>query len=130
MFALGCGDDSDSDSKSDDTPAATTTSDDTMDDDAAASGTVLKAEVGPGFTIELKDADGNDVDQLDAGDYTIEVSDKSDIHNFHLMGGDVDKMTEVDFEGDDTWNVKLTAGDYTYVCDPHASSMKGEFTVV
>ncbi|MBA2475537.1 MAG: hypothetical protein H0V40_06240, partial [Actinobacteria bacterium] len=28
-----------------------------------------------------------------------------------------------------TWRVTLKRGTYTYVCDPHASSMKGTFTV-
>jgi plastocyanin len=31
--------------------------------------------------------------------------------------------------GTKTWTVTLKAGKYTYVCDPHASFMKGSFTV-
>jgi len=28
-----------------------------------------------------------------------------------------------------TWNLRLRAGIYAYVCDPHASQMRGSFRV-
>ena len=31
--------------------------------------------------------------------------------------------------GTQSWEVTFEAGSYTYVCDPHASSMTGSFTV-
>ena len=31
--------------------------------------------------------------------------------------------------GEETFDVTLEAGEYTFVCDPHADSMKGSFTV-
>ena len=51
----------------------------------ATAATKLVATVGPSFTITLKKA-GKKVTTLKAGTYTITVQDKSDFHNFHLMG--------------------------------------------
>ena len=31
--------------------------------------------------------------------------------------------------GEESFDVELEAGEYTFVCDPHASQMKGSFTV-
>jgi plastocyanin len=91
---------------------------------AFAATPVLKGTVGPGFTITLAPKTG-----LKAGTYKIVVADKSSIHNFHLVGPGVNKATSVSATGTTTWTVKLKAGKYTYVCDPHASVMKGSFTV-
>jgi hypothetical protein len=89
----------------------------------------LTGTTGPGFTITLKSA-GKSVKVLKAGTYTIVVSDKSSIHNFHLFGPGVNKTTSVPFTGTKTWTVKLKPGKYTYQCDIHvASGMKGSFTV-
>ena len=50
--------------------------------------------------------------------------------NFHLTGpGDVDVSTSVGGEGDESFEVTLAAGEYTFLCDPHASQMRGTFTV-
>ena len=75
--------------------------------------------------------DGKDAETVQAGTYTLKVEDKSDQHNFHLIGPGVDEtVTDVPFKGDKTVTVKLEQGTYTYQCDPHASSgMKGTFTV-
>jgi plastocyanin len=99
---------------------------------ASAAGNVSKltGTVGPGFTITLKDSTGQKVKKLKPGKYTIAVSDKSPIHNFHLKGPGVNKqITSVEFTGKKSVTVTLKAGKYTYVCDPHATSMKGSFTV-
>ncbi|HVA30821.1 MAG TPA: plastocyanin/azurin family copper-binding protein [Gaiellaceae bacterium] len=89
----------------------------------------LLAQVGPGFTIELKAA-GKVVKTLRAGTYTIVVEDKASIHDFHLVGPGVNKATGVPFIGKKTWIVKLKKGTYTYKCDPHAAAgMKGTFKV-
>jgi plastocyanin len=97
---------------------------------AGTKAAVLKGEVGPGFTIEVKTAAGKDVKSLKAGTYTIKVQDKASIHNFRLKGPGVNKATTVSFTGSQTWTVKLKAGKYTYQCDPHAASgMKGSFKV-
>ncbi len=88
----------------------------------------LTGTVGPGFTITLTQ-DGAPVESLPAGTYEFVIDDKSDAHNFHLTGANVDETTEVGETGQVTWVVTLEAGEYTYVCDPHASQMNGSFTV-
>jgi plastocyanin len=85
--------------------------------------------VGPGFTIGLADAQGNALTQLAPGQYELVVDDKSEFHNFHLSGPGVDVSTEVDFVGQTTFQITVTDGDYNYVCDPHAGTMRGKLTV-
>jgi plastocyanin len=94
----------------------------------ATAATKLLATVGPGFTITLKKA-GKKVTTLPAGAYTITVQDKSNFHNFSLSGPGIKKSTTVAFVGTKTWNVTLRKGKFAYVCMPHASSMRGSFTV-
>jgi plastocyanin len=90
----------------------------------------LVGTVGPGFTITLKQV-GKPVKTLKAGTYSITVSDKSNIHNFHLRGPGVNKeITQIGFVGTKTVVVKLRKGKYTFVCDPHFTTMKGSFKVV
>jgi plastocyanin len=96
---------------------------------AAADSPRLQASVGPGFTISLKDASGAKVTHLDPGTYAIHVVDQSDMHNFDLTGPGVSKSTEVTEVGEQDWTVTFTDGTYRYVCDVHATSMKGSFTV-
>jgi len=88
----------------------------------------LTGTVGPGFTITLTQG-GKKVSKLKAGTYTIKIADKSNIHNFHLTGPGVNKKTSVGGTGSTTWTVKLKSGTYKFVCDPHASIMKGSFKV-
>ena len=88
----------------------------------------LVATVGPGFVISLT-MGGKKVTKLKAGTYTITVSDKSNIHDFHLTGPGVNKVTSVGGTGSQTWTVKLKPGKYHYQCDPHASFMNGTFSV-
>ncbi|HLK45481.1 MAG TPA: plastocyanin/azurin family copper-binding protein [Acidimicrobiales bacterium] len=95
---------------------------------ALASTPTLTGTVGPGFTITLKQG-GKTVKTLKAGTYVFKISDKSAIHNFHLTGPGVDKKTSVGGQGTSTWKLTLKKGTYKYVCDPHASIMKGSFTV-
>ncbi len=90
--------------------------------------TSLAATVGPGFTITLTKG-GTEVKTLKPGKYRIKVSDKSSMHNFHLKGPGVDKKTSVSSESTTTWNVTLKKGSYTYLCDPHPSSMTKKFKV-
>jgi plastocyanin len=94
----------------------------------SAAGGTLQGTVGPGFTISLKQ-NGKAVKTLKAGTYQIVVADKSSIHNFHLTGPGVNKSTSVGATGSKTWSVTLKKGTYKFVCDPHASFMKGSFTV-
>jgi plastocyanin len=94
----------------------------------AAKATKLQGTVGPGFTITLKQ-NGKKVSKLAAGAYTIVVADKATDHDFHLTGPGVDKSTTVGGKGTKTWNLTLKKGTYRYVCDPHATFMKGSFKV-
>ncbi|HWG56820.1 MAG TPA: plastocyanin/azurin family copper-binding protein [Gaiellaceae bacterium] len=89
----------------------------------------LVATVGPGFTISLADASGAAVAKIEPGTYDISVRDLSDEHNFHLFGPGVDRATDVAGTGTSTWTVTFRDGRYTFVCDPHPSSMRGTFTV-
>jgi plastocyanin len=119
LAIAGCGGEDDDDAAEDTTAAATT------EEASGAGGTTLAGSVGPGFDISLDGTDG-----LTAGDYTLTVNDQSSAHNFHLTGpGGVDVSTDVGEEGEQTFEVTLEAGEYTYVCDPHASQMRGSFTV-
>ena len=129
VSATACGGESSSSSDETTTEAASTEGTTTSDGGGAASGT-LTGETGPGFTIEVSQ-DGEDAETVKAGTYTLEVEDKSDMHNFHLIGPGVDEeVTDVAFVGDKSVTVTLEKGTYTYQCDPHAASgMKGTFTV-
>jgi plastocyanin len=126
--ATACGGDNSS-SSDETTTEASTQGTTTSGGGGSASGT-LTGETGPGFTIEVSQ-DGEDAETVQAGTYTLEVEDKSDMHNFHLIGPGVDEeVTDVAFVGDKSVTVTLQKGTYTYQCDPHAASgMKGSFTV-
>jgi plastocyanin len=79
--------------------------------------------VGPGFTITMAKKPAK------AGKIKLVVDDRSGIHNFHLTGPGVNVKTDVAATGKKTFTVTLKKGTYRFVCDPHASSMKGSFTV-
>jgi plastocyanin len=96
---------------------------------AGAQETKLFGTVGPGFTISLRDAQGQPVTRLDAGEFEIQVEDRSEEHNFHLRGPGVDVSTAVETTGEQTFRVSLVDGRYTFVCDPHAPTMRGAFDV-
>jgi plastocyanin len=116
LGVTGCGGDDSSSSDDTTTEAAST--------GGTASGT-LKGETGPGFEIEVSQK------SVKAGTYTLDVEDKSEMHNFHLIGPGVDEeVTDVPFVGEKSVTVTLEPGTYTYQCDPHAANgMKGTFTV-
>ena len=90
---------------------------------AAMRSNTLTATDGPGFTITLNKK------TVPAGTYTIVVHDKSNIHNFHLIGPGVNKLTSTPWVGTKTWTVTLKKGSYRFVCDPHAAIMKGVLRV-
>ncbi len=95
---------------------------------ALAASPTLTGTVGPGFTITLTKS-GKKVTKLKAGAYVFKIADKSNLHNFHLTGPGVNKLTTVKAKGNYTWKVTLKKGTYKYVCDPHKTFMKGSFTV-
>lgn len=82
-----------------------------------------------GFVISLRDASGSLVTRLDPGTYDIAVSDRSELHNFHLTGPGVDMATAVLQKQEVTWTVTFADGTYRFVCDEHASEMRGTFAV-
>jgi plastocyanin len=89
----------------------------------------LVGAVGPGFTITMKRFN-KPLRLLKPGRYSITVSDRSNIHNFHLKGPGVNKeITTVGFVGTKTVIVTLKRGLYRFVCDPHFTAMKGSFRV-
>ena len=99
---------------------------------AAATGrsaVTLTGVVGPSAVITLKNADGSNVTHLDPGTYDVTVDDRSDLHNFHLLGPGVDQQTGVETLGMTTWTIQIVDGIYTFRCDPHAAQMRDTFTV-
>ena len=81
------------------------------------------------FKIEMENKAGRKVRTVKAGTYRIKVEDKATIHNFRLRGPGVNKATSVPGKAETIWTVRLSKGTYTYLCDPHASSMRGSFKV-
>ena len=97
---------------------------------AAAAVPKLVGTVGPGFTITLTQG-GKKVTKLKAGKYTFTINDKSPMHSYGLDGpkGFAKDFTSVSFKGTKTFTLTLKAGKYKYYCQPHESSMFGNFTV-
>jgi len=127
LALTGCGGGDDEASGTTDTGTTTTT--ETTSQTGGDAGAVLKGSVGPGFEISLSSADGQSVETLAPGSYTLEVDDQSDIHNFHLSGDGVDVSTDVGSTGTESFDITVTSGTYTFVCDPHSSTMNGSFEV-
>ena len=123
LALAGCGGDDD-EAAAPDTDTTTTTT-----GSVPEPGAVLNGSVGPGFEISLTTEDGEPVETLAAGSYTISTDDQSDIHNFHLTGEGVEVDTGVGESGTDSFDMTVTEGTYTFVCDPHAGSMNGNFDV-
>jgi plastocyanin len=90
---------------------------------ALAATPTYKGTVGPGFTIKMASK------PTKAGKIRLVVSDKSAQHNFHLTGPGVNVRTSVGRTGTTTFTLTLRKGTYKFVCDPHASFMKGSFKV-
>jgi plastocyanin len=90
---------------------------------ASAATPTFNGTVGPGFTISMAKK------PTKAGKIKLTVNDKASSHNFHLKGPGVNVATSVGSTGTKSFTVTLKKGKYTFVCDPHASSMKGSFTI-
>jgi plastocyanin len=114
LAVAGCG--SDGDEEGTDTTNGTETTETT-------SGDALTGSVGPGFEISMGQS------EVAPGSYTLTVDDQATDHNFHLTGPGVDVSTDVAAEGTEEFTVELEAGTYTFVCDPHSTSMTGTLTV-
>jgi plastocyanin len=90
---------------------------------AATRANTLTGTVGPGFTITMNKK------TVTAGTYVITIHDRSSIHDFHLTGAGVNKVTSVPATGTTKWTVKLKKGTYRFVCDPHSAIMHGVLKV-
>lgn len=96
---------------------------------------VLRGSVGTAANpdaevIRLTREDGSPLGELEPGTYTIVVNDYSTMHNFHLFGPGVSGLaTRVEEIETVTWTVTLTNGRYDFVCDPHATTMRGSFRI-
>ena len=64
--------------------------------------------------------------RLPPGSYSIAVTDRSRLRNFHLVGPGVDRRTGRPFVGKVTWKLPLTAGTYRFGSDPR---LRGRLTV-
>lgn len=136
LAAAGCSDDADTETDT----AAPAPAESSAEAEPSASGSaaaggenVLTGLVGSeddpdAFEISLVDSSGEKVTSLPAGEYTINVTDTSTIHNFHITGGEVDEGTTVPETGEQSFTVTFAAGDYKVVCDPHPPMVQ-EFTV-
>lgn len=107
---------------------------------AAAATPSFAGSVGPSFTISMAKK------PTKAGKIRLVVNDRGTFHNFHLRGpGRKDIAgtaiangksravksiaTAVGSTGKTTFVLTLRKGSYTFVCDPHATQMKGSFTI-
>lgn len=89
----------------------------------------LVGSVGPGFTISFTQ-NGKHVTSIKAGTYKITVRDKSTMHNFHLFGHGINKLTAVATTSTVVWTVKFAVkGTYRYHCDAHPTILLGSFKV-
>jgi hypothetical protein len=100
---------------------------------ASADSATLIGTVGPGFTIDLTDANGKHVDVLTEGRYAFLIHDLSDIHNFALGSQTTNTRIftgGIEFVGDETYTVDLAPGSYAYACSAHPDTMNGRFRVI
>jgi plastocyanin len=97
---------------------------------AGAAPIPLSGSVGPGHTIELR-LGGKQVTRLKAGAYRLTVNDRSEDHDFRLVGPGVNRVvTGEEFVGRRTVVLTLRRGTYRFYCAPHADEMRGSFRVV
>lgn len=93
--------------------------------------TKLVLTVGPSRSITLRTAAGAAVKTMKRGTYTVTVRDRSRMHSAHLRAPGYSRATTVGFVGQQTWKVRLTrTGTLRFLCDPHASQMKGSAKIV
>jgi hypothetical protein len=68
------------------------------------------------------------VKTLKAGQFTIQVNDRSKSDNFHLTGPRVNRKTRVGGTGTTAWTLTFRKGTYNYRSDANPA-LKGTFTV-
>jgi hypothetical protein len=100
---------------------------------AFGKGANLIASVGlnDASVISLTTTTGEPVKDLpSSGVYRIEVHDYSSLHNFHLLGPDVDRSTDFGFVGTVVWWPVFFRWKerYSYQSDPYSFEARGTFT--
>ncbi len=86
----------------------------------SASSPALKGHVGPGFSIGVSSR------TVAAGTVKLVVSDRADIHNFHLRGPGVNVKTGIAAIGSKTFTITLRKGStYRFICDVHPVELHG-----
>jgi plastocyanin len=79
--------------------------------------------------ITLTHPNGSPVADIPAGTYTIEVRDRSRMHNFRLSGPGVERRTDVEEIRTETWVVTFRDQSvYTFLCESHPAEMRDTFT--
>ena len=63
------------------------------------------------------------------GRYKIVVRDSTNRHNWHLFGNGKSRATTVRGSGRWVFKIRLTAGSYRVVCDPHSDDMEFDLIV-
>lgn len=110
-------------------PAATGSSSDPAATTTTLFGVIGTADDPEAYEIGIQDEDGNPVTSVPAGEYSLTFVDRAQMHNFHLTGDGVDVATEVQGTDETTVEITLVPGTYTFVCDPHQGTMRGELEV-
>jgi hypothetical protein len=90
----------------------------------------LTVQIGPGSQLSLKTPYGQPLSALEAGDYTMTVSDLSPRENFHLIGPGTNQATGVRAVGTTTWTLNLRTGTYRYRSDRQHSKLRGTLAVL
>ena len=89
---------------------------------ALAGTSTLKGSVGPGFAIRISSK------TVAAGKVKLVVSDRADIHDFHVRGPGVNVKTGIGAIGTRTFTITLKKGaTYRFFCDVHPDELHGTF---
>jgi Copper binding proteins, plastocyanin/azurin family len=113
------------------TPGTTTTTTTTpAPAPAPAKRPVLLTARVTGAAISLKTLGDRKVGTLKAGPVAIGVSDLSAMHNFHLIGPGVNRMTTRSGKVKVSWRLTLKRGRYVYRSDAAPLRLRGTFRVV
>ena len=96
---------------------------------AAAAKNTVAGKVGPGYTISLT-IGGKKAKAQGRCKYRFVVADRSEDHDFRLVGPRTSKMLSgEEFIGTKTTVLTLKKGTYKFFCALHAEDMRGGFTV-
>ena len=80
----------------------------------------LKIEMKNAANRKLTTVEGRHVSHQDRGQ-------SNKIHNFRLRGPGINRATSIPRTTETIWTVQLKRGTYTFLCDPHAGTMRGSF---